>query len=375
MYRASSASPSGLLTSLLALPLGVALTTSAFADRIYLSDGSIRDGVDVQSETATTVIYKPAGSKKTEEVASELVLEIKFDDMPEAVATAEVDARSERFGAAVAGMEDYISNLGTKGDKKHPWAPAYAMARIVNYNKLGGDIPGMVAASDALFAANADSRYVPIARIATIDAYIANGDRVAASDAVSAFKGFVDSASLSQRWKYEADVRRILTDVSLKGEGLEKELEKISKNAATFPTVASFAKVAQAESMVSREDYAGAESVLRDVVEDPNAPDSTLAAAYTALGESLFKQSEVSTDEEAKKTFLEDAQLAFMRVVVNYKFEYGYVAKSAVFAGRTFQELGGPGASDNSKLLFRFVMRQFAGSRWAQEARDFDRKN
>ena len=53
----------------------------------------------------------------------------------------------------------------------------------------------------------------------------------------------------------------------------------------------------------------------------------------------------------------------------------GQVAKAAFFAGRCFQEVGGEDSRDRSSRLFRFVMRNFPNARWAQEAREYNRRN
>ena len=51
------------------------------------------------------------------------------------------------------------------------------------------------------------------------------------------------------------------------------------------------------------------------------------------------------------------------------------MAKSAFYAGRCFQEIGGEGSSAKSRKLFTYVQRRFKESRWANEARAFNRRN
>ena len=130
--------------------------------------------------------------------------------------------------------------------------------------------------------------------------------------------------------------------------------------------------------MLVRGELKKAEALVRKVVADPNAPDSTLAAAWTTLGDSLFKQSEAMTAPDQKDeavAMMKEALLAYMRVVVGFRFEYAYVAKAAFYAGRCFQEIGGAGAADNSTRLFRYVRSRFRGTSWANNARDFDARN
>jgi len=361
-----------------ALALAFALTGDASADRIYLSNGSILEDLEVKTETLSKVVYRVSGEKKDAEVASELVLEIDYEKMPDDVASAEIDAGDEAFGAAISGMDDYLTNLGDKGDRKFKWAPAYAHFRIVELNKLGGNKDGMVAAVDALMIAAPDSRYVPLAMVEKIDTLMTLGDAAGAREAIDAFSALVKSAGMPQRWEFESSVRRVATNPTLKGEGLEKELAKIGKSAAAFPTVSNYADVAIAESMLLRGELTDAEELVRKVVADPNAPDRTLAAAWTTLGDCLFRQAEGMTapdQKDASIAMMKESLLAYMRVVVGFRFEYAYVAKAGFYAGRCFQEIGGAGSADNSSRLFRYVRSRFRGTSWANNARDFDARN
>ena len=266
-----------LLQPSLSALLGLAIAASASADKIYLSDGSIINDAQILTEGVKTVSYIPDGKKKksdAKEVASELVLSVEYTQMPEDIAAAQVDADDEAFAAAIAGMEVYLENVSGKGDRKFPWAPAFARYRLVELYKLGGELPSMVTSADALVAEYPESRYVPLAMVEKIDALLGMGDVEQARGAIDALKAMVTSAGLPKRWEFEADVRKILTNPTLKGEGLEKELQSIVRAAAAFPTVSNFAAVARAESLVARGELAEAEKALRKVVGGPGSPRS-----------------------------------------------------------------------------------------------------
>jgi len=347
-------------------------------DRIYLSNGSILEDVTVVDEGLSEVTYRESGSKKKEsKVESELVLSVEFSGKPEELSLADVDASNEAFGSALAGMENYLENLGGKKEKKFGWAPAYAHYRIVELNALMNNVPGMVAAVDALVANAGDSRYAPLAMIDKIDTLILNGDFAGAKEAGTAFKDMISAKGLSKRWQHEQELLALRADPSKKGESLEQELQSLSRAAAVFPTVTNAADVATAQSLLSRSEFEKAEELFQGVTEDPNADDATIAAAWTGLGDCLYRRAEAQQagDAEAANALFAEAQLAFMRTVVNYRFQYAYVAQSAFYAGRCFQEMGGEGASENSKKLFRFVQRNFRNSKWAESAKEFDRRN
>ena len=366
-----------LLQPSLSALLGLALAASASADKIYLSDGSIINDAQILTEGVKTVSYIPDGKKKSDakEVASELVLSVEYTQMPEDIAAAQVDADDEAFAAAIAGMEVYLENVSGKGDRKFPWAPAFARYRLVELYKLGGELPSMVTSADALVAEYPESRYVPLAMVEKIDALLGMGDVEQARGAIDALKAMVTSAGLPKRWEFEADVRKILTNPTLKGEGLEKELQSIVRAAAAFPTVSNFAAVARASPS-----WPGASSrrprkpcARSSGTREPSIAPSRRPTPPSASPSSRRAEAAESRDEAAAA--FGEAQLAFMRVVVNYRFEYAYVAKSAFYAGRCFQEIGGEGSAAKSRKLFTYVQRRFKENRWANEARAFNRRN
>lgn len=349
----------------------------ATPDRIYQSNGSILEDVTVVEEGLSSVTYKPAGSKSTETVDSELVLDIEFSNKPEEVAVADVDASNEAFGSALAGMQNYLENLGSKKDKKFPWAADYARYRIVELNAIMNDVPAMSAAVDSLLADAPESRYVPLAMIDKIDTLLLNGNMAEGKAASTAFKDLISSKGLSQRWKHEQELLALRSDSTKKGEALEKELQALSRAAAVFPTVTNAADVATAESMLQRSEFDKAEELFRGVTEASNADDGTMAAAFTGLGDCLYRRAEAKagSDEEGAAELFKEAQLAFMRTVVNYRFQYAHVAKAAFYAGRCFQHIGGEGSKEKSSKLLISVIVNFKGSKWAESAKEFQKRN
>ena len=119
-------------------------------------------------------------------------------------------------------------------------------------------------------------------------------------------------------------------------------------------------------------DWVGWIGTLDDVLEAQGADARVLARAYAALGDSLYalgKARSESGDAPGAKGIYERARLAYMRGVVSYPFEYGYVARSAVGAGLCFVALEDEDYQDNARSLFRFVRRKFKGTDWADQAR------
>lgn len=376
MQRATTAFFTRAAYSAAALSL-LNIAALAVPDRIYQSNGSILEDVTILEESLGTVTYKASGSKSQSTVESELVLDVEFSNKPEEVSVADVDASNEAFASALAGMENYLANLGGKDDRKFPWAPNYARYRIVELSAFMNDLPGLSTAVDSLVAASPESRYVPLAMVQRVETQILNAKFDDAKASATAFKDLVTSKGMSQRWKYEQELLALRADRSKKGEALEGALQTLSRAAAVFPTVTNAADVATAESMLARSEFTKAEELFRGVTEAPNADDSTMAAAFTGLGDCLYRRAEtkVGSDDEGAKKLFEEAQVAFMRTVVNYRFQYVYVAKAAFYAGRCFQQIGGEGSKEKSAKLLISVIVNFKGSKWAESAKEFQKRN
>jgi TolA-binding protein len=60
-----------------------------------------------------------------------------------------------------------------------------------------------------------------------------------------------------------------------------------------------------------------------------------------------------------------------MRVTVLYKDQASYAPKAMFYAGRCFNLLGGEEDDERANKLYARVMRQYPGTVWADEARNF----
>ncbi|MEO1697388.1 MAG: hypothetical protein AAFU73_08850 [Planctomycetota bacterium] len=366
--RALSAAPFRALP----LVLAGALVAPASADRIYLADGKIVEDADVQSETVEKVVYTEGKGSGTKEVASELVLRVEFEPVPDLFNSAVVDTENESFVSAAASYRDYLANVPSKGDRKHPWAAAAAHYRLCQLGQYANDLDLMRSEVDVLKTDFADSRYVPMALALLADHATLNGDKARATAAIDELEAGAKEGRFPRRWDLEAQARRPLVEGSAKGESLERALASVAKDGAVFPTVVAFAQAARSESLSARGQHDDAVEALDEVLEAQGADARVLARAYAALGDSLYalgKARSESGDADGAKGLYERARLGYMRVVVSYPFEYGYVARSAVGAGLCFVALEDEDYQDNARSLFRFVRRKFKGTDWADQAR------
>jgi tetratricopeptide (TPR) repeat protein len=340
------------------------LLAPAFADEIHLIDGKILAEVTVSAETLKVVEYKR--DNKKEEVPSEQVLRVVFSVKPPTVESGDSAAAEANFVGAADELQAYIDGVIGKPQKRFPWAPAYAMYRLLEVNSLGGNPAGVVSAAKQLVEHEPDSRYAALAYLRMAKAYSDQGKGQEAQNALKNFEGVVQSKGLSSRWQLEIDLARILYDGSLDAATKRKRLESVSSAASgEHPTVMNRAEVAIGETLIDAKDYAGALKVFEVIAANPRADNFTLAAAYTGLGESIF-QIASATNEKGR---LEEALLALLRVGVLYPNELHYAPKAIFFAGLVSDLIGSEESKARAQTLYRSLRREYRDSQWAEQAR------
>jgi tetratricopeptide (TPR) repeat protein len=359
------------------LPLAASLAVPAFAraDTIFRTDGKPIERCEVLKEDLKEVTYREEGKEKDRKaIASDKVVRIEYDRVPKLLDQARESLKEDQTQDALDSIESYLDSVlaREKGDTRYPWAPAYALHRLIVLRGTLGDLQGVVAAADRLIEKAPDSLYVPRAYLAKADALRDLGQVPKARSTLQALQALVESKGLSRRWKLESDLSLALID--LKGEKLQEELAKLSGTAGDeFPTVYNRARLAEAQSFIDGKQYEAAESILRRTIESGVADEQTMAGAYTGLGDCQFQRAAARFKEgkqdEAEK-LLNDALLSYMRVVVSYADQSRYVPKAMFFAGRTFDQFQDEESKARARRMYGEVIRQYQDSPWAKEARD-----
>lgn len=345
----------------------------ASADTIYLLDGSSLDDVTVREETFSEVAYKDGSKKKT--VKTDDVLRIEYSAKSQLVDRADTAAAEGQVFDAIADLETFVDGQIASGRKpRHPWEPAYAMYRLVELNSMVGDAEHLVEAADKLIQHAPESRYVPLAFLSKAETQFLTGDAAGANKTLKSFLEVIQGKRLSQRWSIEHKLASALYDTELKGKGLRDKLKGIASEAGSaFPQVKNAAEVALGEALLADQKFGDAEPIFKRITDNPKASPATLAAAFTGLGDCLFKRATKASGEERDK-LLRDAKLAYMRVVVVYKDQVRYVPKAMFWAGRVFDESGEEADKDAAQKLYSKVAREYQGSKWADEAKGFRKK-
>ncbi len=364
-------------------PLRTGFTTLALAlvagplaaDTIYLLDGKSIEDVSVATETSKEIEYKEESKKRT--VKTDDVLRIEFSAKSQLVDRADTAAADGQLLDAIGDLELYVDGMGDRAPR-YKWEPAYALNRLVELYTQIGDAEGLIAAADKLIEKAPESRHVPTAFLAKAEAQNFTGKAKDAVQTLKAFKAVIQGQSLSQRWLLEQELASLVYDASVKGKTLRDRLDQISTKAGSqFPRVKNRAEVAIAESFVEADkddSFAKAEPIFRDIVENPQADPGTLAAAYTGLGDCIFRRAVKENDAKKRDALMTEAVMAYMRVVVVYKDQNRYVPKAMFWAGRVFDESTEAEDKERAQKLYLRVMREFQGSEWATEASSFRKR-
>ena len=349
----------------------LSIGSPAAADTIYLVDGSTVAEVTIQEEGLDVVTYRKGSDRG--DVASDQVLAVEYESKPPLVDRADVALADELYGEALTGLEEYVAEALAAGEppRRHPWAPAYAMYRLVEVNDSLGQHEAVVSAANQLIQHAAQSRYLPLAMLKKAEALHALEKSEEAGKALDDLGALIEGGQLSERWRHERDLAAVLFDTGLQGEARREKLAAIAEQASS-PIVRNRAEVAVGESLLAEKKLAEAEEVFRTVVDDPRAADATLASAYTGLGDCLFQRgADLNAAGDDGSTVLRAALESYMRVVVVYKQQLQYVPKAMFYAARVLQQFQDDESRERARKLYLTVMRDFQGSRWADEARGF----
>lgn len=362
------------LTPTLSLALALVLPAAARADTIYRTDGPPIEDCRVRTENAKAVQYRDDDGDKRE-IASDKVVRIEYERVPKLLDSARSALAEGDFAGAMGDVEDYLDAIlaNEKGDTKYPWAPAYAMFRLVELSGSVGDLNAVIAAADRLIGAAPDSLYVPLAYLAKADA-LKDLDKTAdARNALQDLQNHASEQGLSDRWRLEAELSLALSDAKLKGDKLRDRLDGLVDAADAYPTVLNRAQLGVAESYLLDKEYDAAETILTRTIESGKADERTMAGAWTGLGDCQYQRAvdlfKAEKPEEAQP-LVTDAVLSYMRVVEVYEGQSRYVAKALFFAGRAFDQLQDDVSQDRARRMYREVMRQFPESTWASQARE-----
>jgi hypothetical protein len=354
---------------------GAVLSGAAAADRIHLTDGTVLSDVDVSNETLEGVVYRAKGKASDQTAKADQVMRVEYEKMPKLIDTAESEAADGNLEVAAFNFVEFVDTLGDNKRDKQAWAPAYALYRAMQTNLAMSSKESTekaVALGNRLVAEAAESRYVPLALLLKASAQRDLGKPKDAVETIGNLRELVQTRSLSDMFRLEADLLEVeMSD--LKGQARRDKLVEIQGQAGTqFPLVKNRARVLEAETYFEGEqrDYAKARKIYEGVIKDPKADRTTLAGAYTGMGDCLFEEAVDASrgGADASKT-LEDAAINYLRVAIVYEEQTRYVPKAMFQAGKSFDLMANDIAKSQARKMYGTVISRYPGSEWAEQAR------
>lgn len=349
------------------------LAGPAAADKLNLLDGKTVDCTVVR-ESLDGVVYKLDGKGAELTAKNDAILSIEFESRPRLLLEAESRVSEGALDDAITLLQEYVEGVQS-GDKKERvlWAPAFAMHRLVELSANQGDAAGVVAATGRLIQGAPDSRWVPEAWLAQAQALTALSKPDDARKSLAALRALIDQKGLGPRWSLECDLESVASDAALTGAGRRVRLEEIATRAGDkFPTVRNHARVAIGQSHLEGEqkDFDAAGKIFQSIIEEGRADPTTLAGAYAGLGDCLFTAAVVRANaKQDAKPLLQDALLAYMRVVCSYKDQPAYRSKAMLFAGKVLETLGDDASRAQARRLWSALVAEYGSSPLADQAR------
>lgn len=354
----------------------------ASADTIHLVTGRAIEDVTIKEERLDVVQYRERTSN--EEVATDQVLRIEYDRLPEAVDEAEALVAEGQLSQALLELGYYIdASLSSNPDRRFPWGPALAAKRVIEINASANDLTGTQAAAVDLIQRFPESRHVPGAYLAKAEAQVQAGARENARATLADLVTLAESRGLSPRYRLAAQVELAAIDDERSGQQRIDALELLEGEAGSdFPTVRDRSLVAQGEVYLelaendpsnAAEYIAAARTAFEQAFESEGAEPGTRAGATVGLADCQFLVASPANDVEGLKAAL----MRYLRVVVLYPDEARYAAKATFYAGSCFLQLADltddEQAKSRGRKLMRDVQSRFPDSVWASESRRYVR--
>lgn len=343
---------------------------SAQADTIYKTDGDAIEDVRVTKEALDMVTYRAEGSRKDVTIASDKVLRVDFSRKPELVDSADGAALTDAYFPAINDFESFLADAAGKAPTGFAWSINYSLYRLVQINMVVGELDEAIKAADRFLIEAPESRYVPLVHLAKARALFDQGKAKDAGASVAQLKGMADSGKVGARWGLEAEVHAVIFKGGKASADVAKFKSLATKAAKDFPIVASRARIAAAEALMKEKQLTDAEKLCRTVIKAGQGDARTLAGAYKTLGDCLYQRAGSAKDQK----LLNEAVLAYMRVVVVYQKEFAYSPHCMLYAGLAFRALGGETNEERAQRMFTTVRRRFPGTRYADEAKSLRKR-
>ena len=338
-------------------------------DEIILVSGKVLTVQRVLSETYGEVRYKTTGGAEGSK-ASHLVAKVEhnlgpvvLDDFAQALDLMEAGD----FRISIQVFNDVLDDSKVmKETGRYAWVKQHTLFRQASCMAALADYEGVAITVDRLLAEIPDTFFFAPALMMKADALALAGNTAEALGVLATLSKAVDTEGLPERWERESELGSLLLDVNTVGKEKERKLQQlVEKNLESFPTVSSRARVEIGNAMVADNRHGDAERFFRLIVQDGQATEHTLAAAYSGLGDCAYHRGLQKEEAEASRADFEEAVLSHLRVVTLYKGAVNLVPRSMFYAGMALHRMNTANSRKQAKRLASRLNRDYSRSNWA----------
>ena len=273
---------------------------------ILLERGRELEDVEIRQEKFASIQYRAKGTRSSDEVAGEKVIEIRYLDPDPVYASGVSRVRAGLYKRAVESFDKVLTELEGEAD----WTWFYATYWRGEAKRRAGEFEG--AAKDFQALVDKDAAHF-LAPQALYGLGLAQGSLKNSSEAEEAFKKL--DQGFGQRWAARAQLG--LGDAYL---AMEKLLEArrayglAASRASGDTDLRLGAQVGEAKCQVARKEYSGALAAFDSILRSKDASPDVLAAAWAGKGDCLRAEGETKSDNEVLKAAL----IAYQTVVVRF---------------------------------------------------------
>lgn len=338
-------------------------------DELELTNGRVLKVRSIESETFEEVVYRTASGGNGRKDSSE-VLEVRHDLSPRmlddyAKAMEELDAGN--FAQAAAILRTVLGDERLMERTRYAWVKQHALYRLARAQFAMADAEAVKATVDRLLQQVPDTFFYAPALMLKAEALTVAGQDGEARSVYQRLADDVASKGLPERWAREAELGLAILDRSDDAKARERRMAGLAeKNADRFPTVASRANVQVGNIMVESGDYDKAQLFFERIVKSGQADESTMAEAWSGLGDCYYYRGIALETEGADghKEQFRRAALNHLRVITLYKDAVRLVPRSHYHAAQALRRMNDADTAPQATQLAARLKRLYPQSKW-----------
>lgn len=336
---------------------------------LELTNGKVLTVRAIKSESYQEVVYTTQSGGESRKDASE-VLEVRHDlssKLLDEYAAAIEAMDVGNFPKAAAILDGVLQDDRLMERTRYAWVKQHALFRKARCQFAMANAAGVSATVDQLLADVPETFFYAPAMMLKAQILAISGSDSDAKAVFDQLTADVAGKGLPERWSREAELGLALLDKGGDAKARERKLAGLAeKNADKFPTVASRANVEIGNVMVEAGDYDKAQLFFERIVKAGQADGTTMAAAYSGLGDCFYFRAVAleDGDKDERNHQYQRAALHHLRVITMYKDAVQLVPRSHYFAARALRQMNTSDTASQANQLASRLKRSYPKSAW-----------